>query len=327
MVYGTASAKRLEQATSTELASKRRTTAYDHHQADDDNNNDNFEVNIDLEAESVGSDNNVDDNPQESNNNTSFNNRNFEGITGLLGTMSIKSPNPVQNPVKSKSTGPTWFDMDLKMPSMMYVFKEGDQVLVSVDMLVPGLSKSSFWPKLRSDGLELQVGIVVPTFFIQKNRLILSNQRLDDNSHKATSFKQTSDSVKKLYGNWTTDKPIIGNPQLMMLPFLCEPAYLKWELLVFESRDKDFIEKQGGDAEKAGLWVLSIVMRSTVPRTKPVKGKTRKIQTQHDSSSEEDKQDGEDNGTGAEGHTTHHMDNNAGAGDHHGEGGKRRIRE
>ncbi|KAL7555347.1 hypothetical protein ACA910_016071 [Epithemia clementina (nom. ined.)] len=194
-------------------------------------------------------------------------------------------------------------------------------------MLVPGLSKSSFWPKLTSDGLELQVGIVVPTFFIWKSRLISSNQRLDDNSHKATSFKQTNDSVKKSYGKGTKDKPIIGNPQLMMLPFLCKPAYLKWELLVFESRNKDFIEKQGGDAEKAGLWVLSMVMRSTVRSTKPVKGKTRKIQTQHDSSSEEDKQDGEDNGTGAEGHNTHHMDNNAGAGDHHGEGGKRRIRE
>ncbi|KAL7567821.1 hypothetical protein ACA910_000569 [Epithemia clementina (nom. ined.)] len=287
-VYCTASAKRSEQVTSTELA-------YNHHQADDDDNDDNFKDNIDLEVESVGSeDDNTDDNPQESNNNTSFNNRSFEGITGLLGTMSIKSPNPIQNPVKSKSTGPTRFDMDFKMPTMMYIYKEGDQMLVSVDMLVPGLSKSSFRPKLTPDGLELQVGIVVPTFFIQKNRLMSFNQRLDGNSHKATSFKQTSDLVKKLYGEGTKEEPIIGNPQLMTLPFPFKPAYLKWELLLFESRNKDFIEEQGGDAEKAGLWVLTMEMHSTVCRTKPVKGNTRKNETQHDSSSEEDEQDGED---------------------------------
>ncbi|KAL7558480.1 hypothetical protein ACA910_011654 [Epithemia clementina (nom. ined.)] len=208
--------------------------------------------------------------------------------------MSIKSPNPVQNPVKSKTTGPTWLDMDLKMPTMMYVYEVGDQVLVSVDMLVPGLSKSSFRPKLTSDGLELQVGIVVPTFFIWKNRLMSFNQRLDGNSHKAMLFKQTSDTVKKSYGNGTKKEPIIGNPQLMMLPLSCKPAYLKWELLVFESCNKDFIEEQGSDAEKAGLWVLSMEMRSNVRRTKPVKGKTCQVQTQHDSSSEEDEQDGED---------------------------------
>ncbi|KAL7558481.1 hypothetical protein ACA910_011655 [Epithemia clementina (nom. ined.)] len=142
--------------------------------------------------------------------------------------MSIKSPNPVRNPVKSKSAGSTWFDMDLKMPTMMYVYKGGDQVHVSVDMLVPGPSKSSFRPKLTSDGMELQVGIVVPTFFIRKNCLMSSNQQLDGNSHKAMLFKQTSDLVKKFYGEGMKEEPIIGNPQLMMLPFPCKPAYLKW---------------------------------------------------------------------------------------------------
>ena len=168
--------------------------------------------------------------------------------------------------------------MKCNYPYLMYAWKDArDRKRLTVDFLVHNIPEENFHPKIIKTGMQLELGTVVPPFFLGKRCLvdatsenIDASKRLTINHHKATALAEAADEVRKEheYGD------VIGL-QKISLPFQVELDFCSddgpgWELAVFEHDDEEM-----QDLCQA-YFVLTVELVSIVkPRKNKVRGNLR----------------------------------------------------
>jgi hypothetical protein len=108
------------------------------------------------------------------------------------------------------------FSMDIQFPFMMYDYDSDDCHRVSVDFLIMPVSKDMVRPKMAANGLELHVGVVVPSFFADADRPGF----IKDTHHKAMAFKEAATKFHEHHRPFDKEE-IMGAPQRIKLPFKC----------------------------------------------------------------------------------------------------------
>ena len=146
------------------------------------------------------------------------------------------------------------FLIDKQFPFIMYDYMNEGQCYVSVDFLICGTSKSNICLQVDSSGMSLLLNIVVPLQFICEDQLLkVNNENLtfNNNTHKPTAFMQCVEkifSVEKVFSqdcNGNVDHPILGELQVVALPFKCEQDIVEWEIQGNETEDEDFTNDSG----------------------------------------------------------------------------------
>jgi hypothetical protein len=89
-----------------------------------------------------------------------------------MATMKIGKPSASLDP----------FSMSFRFPYIQYTYIADGRRYVSIDFLVPGMSKDMFRPKV--EGADLVLGVVMPDFFVNENCLKMAHQ--DDRGFKMT---------------------------------------------------------------------------------------------------------------------------------------------
>jgi hypothetical protein len=204
----------------------------------------------------------VDTNPQDSHTTDAA----VEDITSNISNMSV-----VDKPAQQK------FSMDAQFPFICYDYLSKGRRRVSVDFLIMTVSKDMVRPKMAANGLELHVGVAVPSFFADENRLMTSNDGdpgFTEDTHKATAFKEAATKLHEHYQSFDEEE-IIGAVQRIKLPFKCEENIVDWEMLAFENEDTGLTDGLG---PPQFYFVLSVDLVSTIkPREKKKKGGFRVI--------------------------------------------------
>jgi hypothetical protein len=152
---------------------------------------------------------------------------------------------------KPSSSSSDPFNLSFHFPYIQYTYIAYGCHYVSVDFLVPGMSKNHFHPKIEGTDLVLQV--VTPNFFVNENRLKLTHGRdhaFNNNTNKSTAFQEIAGKIISDQGN-----ELMGDPQRVKLPFPVEDKIANWELLAFTNPEEDLMDAV--DAE-AFFWVLSV---------------------------------------------------------------------
>jgi hypothetical protein len=139
-------------------------------------------------------------------------------------------------PAGASSSSP--FNMNFFSPYILYTYIEDDLRMITIDFLVIGQSQSAYRPRVISDGYGFQLGMVVPNFFAQEDRLQIAHGLdlgFNEDTHKATALREM---VAKYTGNLDPEEPLMGEPMQIKLPFKVEEEISKWELLAFDNSDE-----------------------------------------------------------------------------------------
>jgi hypothetical protein len=145
-------------------------------------------------------------------------------------------------PAGAPSSSP--FNMNFFSPYILYTYIEEDVRMITIDFIVIGQSKSAYRPRVASDGHGFQLGMVVPNFFAQEDRLQAAHYTdtgFNEDTHKATALREI---VAKYTDNLDAEEPLIGEPMQIKLPFKVEEEIVKWELLAFDN-SHEFSEEIG----------------------------------------------------------------------------------
>jgi hypothetical protein len=141
---------------------------------------------------------------------------------------------------KAPAAGPSSspFNMNFFFPHILYTYIEEDVRMITIDFLVIGQSKSAFRPRVVSDGHVFQLGMVVPNFFAQEDRLQVAHHHdagFNEDTHKATALREI---VAKYTDSLDAEEPLMGEPMQVKLPFKVEEEIEKWELLAFDNSEE-----------------------------------------------------------------------------------------
>lgn len=192
-----------------------------------------------------------------------------ELFAAQLQAMSLSSKTPAS--AKKASCSFQDFGMDFHVPFQVFQYTEDSRDHVTVEFLTMTMAKDCFRPKVCANGLELQLGVVVPSFFASEDRLMVANAEdgFNMNTHKATSFEKIVKKIHDKYG-WDESDEIIGNPQVVKLPFKCEEDIVDWEVQAFINSNDDLNSDLGGNQF---FFILSVQLVSVVKsRKKKTKG-------------------------------------------------------
>jgi hypothetical protein len=127
---------------------------------------------------------------------------------------------------------------------------------------VVGASKSQYRPKVEGDGAELHLGMVLPHFFLDPNRLLLANDDDDlftENSSKATAFQEAVAKLDKQL-KLTDEKDILfASAMKLKTPFKVEDEIHEWEMQAFDNDDEEYAAETGSQQY---FFILSVELRS-----------------------------------------------------------------
>ena len=167
------------------------------------------------------------------------------------------------------------FSVDFKCPFMQYGYIEQNQSYCEVDMLVLTLSSKYFRPKMQTGGLNLEVGIMVPSILLDKRRLMLlkaKDRNFIDDCHQATSFKESTDNIQE---HFNSPDELFGRPQVIKLLFKCETQIVEWTVNPYDANSSKVAKKLENNRQY--ISILSIKLRSVrKPLGKKQKGKITK---------------------------------------------------
>jgi hypothetical protein len=119
------------------------------------------------------------------------------------------------------------YNMGFQNPYIMYQYIEDGNQLVSIDVLIPCVHRKFIRPSIHSCGMYFDLGIAVPEFFWQANRLIAANEGdngFNKNTHKATAFQQAAKKIQEDFNTFETEE-VLSGVQRFKLPFKVEPDY------------------------------------------------------------------------------------------------------
>lgn len=151
------------------------------------------------------------------------------------------------------------FSMSFKCPYILSQYNEGVDQMVKVELFVPTLPQSFFLPDVVDAGKQLEVRVQVPNFFADEDRVIESNNHVagfNQNTHEAQAFKDVCERIDTHYG---MSNEIFGDePQLIVLPFVCEERVVEWEVQAYPNDDDDLTNNLGG---QQFYLVMRVVLR------------------------------------------------------------------
>ena len=119
------------------------------------------------------------------------------------------------------------WSMDFACPYMIKQFLFNGRQGCSVDLLVPTVHEDKVRPKVVK-GTHLAVNFVVPDFFPEEERMLVANQgnaAFNQNTSLATAHSEVVQDVRKIYNS---EAEILGNPQMIKLPFKVEDDIAAW---------------------------------------------------------------------------------------------------
>ena len=158
------------------------------------------------------------------------------------------------------------------MKPMLYNWLDSNgRQKVTVDFLVQSLPEDHFRPKVSSDGMYLELGIVVPDFFYNKGRLIEASgnkrkgHQVGSSHHKVTAFAQAVNDIKA--GDDYEETIVCKH---VKLPFKLERDFRSddhgpgWELQAFAHDNEDLFQMH------QCYFVLTVELESFI---KPCKSK------------------------------------------------------
>lgn len=161
------------------------------------------------------------------------------------------------------------FSMGYNMPFMHYVYNEGLDQMLKVEVFVPTFPKEYFVPDIVSGGLRLQIAIQVPAFFTDENRTLSSNQGegFNSNTYQAQAYKDRCDSIiTSLAANTNT---VFGPPMTIDMPFVCEARIVQWEVQAYSTEIGTLNDDLGHEQHHA---VLIVVLRKLRTKRKTAGG-------------------------------------------------------
>ena len=150
--------------------------------------------------------------------------------------------------------------MAISFPYIQYGFIEGNRRRVCVDFLIYGMSKKDYCLKVINGGKALQLGMVVPSFFTDPNRLQIANEDdtgFNTRTHKATAFQEV---VSKLNDALDNEEPLLADPMKVSLLYPCEDEF-EWEVLGFENEDLE--RNDDMEQQQQHFFILSVDLIST----------------------------------------------------------------
>jgi len=168
-------------------------------------------------------------------------------LAELIGTMSVNNPS---------SSGAT--NLSVQFPFISYQYVEDGRKMVSYDFLVIGASKDQYRPKVTGNGGELHVGMVLPRFFVDPNRLLLANSHVggfNANTNKSTALEEVG---AKVTNGLQENDLLFANPMTVKLPFKCEEDIVEWEIQAFHNEDEVWTLEAGSQQY---FFVLSVGLR------------------------------------------------------------------
>lgn len=200
---------------------------------------------------------------------------------------------PAQTPVKKKPSSSiqdistalakmtvvaTPFSFVFTFPYLLYTYKEGGRNRCAIDFLVIAMGQEFYRPLVPRGGKELQVGMVLPKFFVKKDRVMQAHgddENFTDDTHKATAFDDLADKIEKKH-NVEERLEFLAPPQTVHLPFECEEEIFDWTMQAFENDDDEFTDNCGG---MQYFFVLSVVLQSVEKKTEKKQGGFRLFQS------------------------------------------------
>ena len=130
---------------------------------------------------------------------------------------------------KKPSAYKNW-SMDFNFPFMIKTFLHDGRESVTVDLLIPTVYEERVHPRVVSQGTSLAVGVAIPDFFPEEDRVLVAMGHNNINSSQAAAHSEVVQQIRKQYN----DMPeIIGNPQIIKLPIPCKEQILHWENQLF----------------------------------------------------------------------------------------------
>jgi hypothetical protein len=159
-----------------------------------------------------------------------------EDLDEAFCTMTISKPSSSTAITKTASLG-------FQFPYIMYSYIEDRRHCVSIDFLVIGMGKANFRPKVVQNGKVFQLGMVIPDFLVDTNRLQVANEGdkgFNRRTHKATAFEEI---VAKITANHDGEEPLLGEPMKIALPIQCEEEIKDWEILAFDNADVEWCDQ------------------------------------------------------------------------------------
>lgn len=160
------------------------------------------------------------------------------------------------------------FSMGFSFPCIMHQCVEGGRRRVSIDFLVIGMAKENHRLKIINNGTRLQLGMVIPSFFADENRLQIANEDdtgFNERSHKATAFEEV---VNKVTANVDGEEPLLGSPQLVDLALPCQDEIDEWEMQAFNNEDFEWCDLFEAQQH---FFLLSVNLVSTIKIAKKKK--------------------------------------------------------
>lgn len=137
------------------------------------------------------------------------------------------------------------FSMDFSLPFIMKIFKEDDDEMVGIDVFVPTLPKDYFIPDIDAQGRVFVLGIRVPNFFKDENRVLAVNEggQFNRNTYEAQAYKERCEEIEEHYGFASS---IFGNAIRIKLPFQVEQRIVYWEIQGHENDLDNLTDDLGG---------------------------------------------------------------------------------
>jgi hypothetical protein len=169
------------------------------------------------------------------------------------------------------------YDLSGRFLFVLYVYAESRHK-VSVDLMVFGLPKKCFRPRVRTGGMYLDIEVELPNLFFNWRRLILASRDrerrlLSQNDHKVVAYKLVSQDVRE-----NNNKSPASIKQSIKLPFQVDEDFCTddgpgWEIQVFDNAGT------GGELEEDNnLCILSIDMQDIKKfRNDDLTGSVRRI--------------------------------------------------
>ena len=100
----------------------------------------------------------------------------------------------------------------------------------SVDLILPIIHEDQIHPRVVSNGTYLAIGVAVPEFFWEEERVLVLAGNADVNTNQAVAHSEIIQDIWKHYNDVVE---IIGKPQMIKLPFQCEEQIAQWESQLF----------------------------------------------------------------------------------------------
>ena len=145
-----------------------------------------------------------------------------------------------------------------------------DRKGVTVEFLVLTVSEEAVRLSVDSGGLVLSLGLVMPEFFPEEERVLVSNMGIagfDNNTNQYNAHQAVVQDIRREYA---AKVEIVGAPQKVKLPFQCELGILGQELHLFNG-DEDISAGLGGIQQYYSVLKVDLlaVERTTSKKTKP----------------------------------------------------------